>query len=186
MSTLHAVMSRSDVRGLLIRHTGAHVTDDVISAWEVGLAGFSLAECHAALVSMGPAARRATPSEVVGRCEAARDRRTDSADTGHRPIPSARHNRTDYHQQAGLRGIHAVYAQMGWKRNAEHDLARAVPCPFCRAKAGAVCGPLTRNRAGRREARDPVHRMHPSRLERAQADSAGRGAPHHPVKETSR
>ncbi|MEV6907595.1 hypothetical protein [Amycolatopsis sp. NPDC051071] len=169
MSTLHAVMSRNDVRGLLIRHTGKHLAEDVVSAWESGLAGYSLAECHRAFAALGPAARRATPSEIAGRCDAARDRTTGE------PVPvqaaaSPRATTRDYYRHAGMLGIRTVYAAMGWKRNADHDLARSVPCPFCKARAWAVCGPLSRNRAGVREMRDPVHRMHPSRLRHAQAE----------------
>ncbi|MGY6652837.1 hypothetical protein ACXIZN_11765 [Amycolatopsis sp. TRM77291] len=169
MSTLHAVMSRSDVRGLLIRHTGAHAPEDVVSAWESGLAGYSLAECHRAFAALGPAARRATPSEIAGRCDAARDRAAGEP-APVQPAASPRATSRDYYRQAGMLGIRAVYAAMGWKRNPDHDLARSVACPFCKARAWAVCGPLSRNRAGVREMRDPVHRMHPSRLRRAQAE----------------
>lgn len=169
MSTLHALMNRSDVRGLLIRHTGAHVAEDVVSAWESGLAGYSLAECHRAFVALGPAARRATPSEIAGRCDAARDRAND-VPASVQSAASPRATSRDYYRQAGMLGIRTVYAAMGWKRNADHDLARSVACPFCKARAWAVCGPLSRNRAGVREIRDPAHRMHPSRLRHAQAE----------------
>lgn len=182
MSTLYAVMSRSDVRGLLMRHTDAHVTDQLVTTWLSGLAGYSVAECHAAMTAMGTGARRATPSDVAGSCDAARDRAADPAP----PVPAfsraaappqqRRGGRTppdrDYHRQAGMRGIRAAYDLMGWQRNADHDLARSVACPFCKARAWVVCGPLTRNRAGIREPRDKTTRMHPSRLEYARAQLA--------------
>ncbi|GAA4527519.1 zinc finger domain-containing protein [Amycolatopsis samaneae] len=174
MSTIYAVMSRSDVRGLLMRHTDAHVTDELVTAWLAGLAGYSLAECHAALTAMGTTARRATPSDVAGSCDAARDRPAGHSASAAIPPQQRRPStsstattRREYHRQAGLRGIRNAYAAMGWERNPDHDLARSVPCPFCKAKAEVVCGPLSRNRAGHKEKRDPVTRMHPSRLERA-------------------
>ncbi|MDT8910913.1 hypothetical protein [Amycolatopsis sp. PS_44_ISF1] len=181
MSTMHAVMSRSDVRGLLMRHTGAQVTEELVTSWLSGLAGYSLAECHAAMSAMGPGARRITPSAVAGSCDAARDRAAGSSPPGPAAAAPARGWRPrtsgadrDYHRQAGMRGIRAAYEVMGWVRNADHDLARSVACPFCQAKAWAVCGPLSRNRAGVRELRDTATRMHPSRLESARAQLARR------------
>ncbi|WP_328604792.1 hypothetical protein OG943_32820 [Amycolatopsis sp. NBC_00345] len=177
MSTMYAVMSRSDVRGLLMRHTDAHVTNELVTSWLSGLAEYSLAECHAAMSAMGSRARRATPSDVAGSCDAARDRSAESGPPGPASagVP-AQHRRArppgpdrDYHRQAGMRGIRAAYEVMGWQRNADHDLARSVVCPFCKAKAWSVCGPLSRNRAGVRELRDKTTRMHPSRLEFARA-----------------
>ena len=178
-TTIYPVMSRSDVRGLLMRHTEAHVTDALVTSWLSGLAGYSLAECHAAMTAMGTSARRATPADVAGSCDAARDRAavhapetpafSRAADVLPRPRRAARDR--DYHRQAGMRGIHAAYELMGWARNADHDLARSVACPFCKAKAWVVCGPLSRNRAGHRETRDKLTRMHPSRLERARLEA---------------
>ncbi|WP_037365607.1 hypothetical protein [Amycolatopsis orientalis] len=183
-TTIYPVMSRSDMRGLLMRHTEAHVTDALVTSWLSGLAGYSLAECHAAMTAMGTGARRATPADVAGSCDAARDRAAASgpetpafsatADALPRPSRSAKDR--DYHRQAGMRGIRAAYELMGWKRNADHDLARSVACPFCKAKAWVVCGPLSRNRAGHREPRDKLTRMHPSRLERARAAAARQAA----------
>ncbi|WET76877.1 hypothetical protein P3102_22500 [Amycolatopsis sp. QT-25] len=180
MGTIYAVMSRSDVRGLLTRHTDTHVTDDLVTAWLSGLAGYSLTECHAAMSAMGTSARRATPSDVAGSCDAARDRSAEQAPSGpaaaSTAIPPQRGERPaterDYHRQAGMRGIRTAYEVMGWRRNPEHDLARSVECPFCKAKAWVVCGPLSRNRAGVRELRDKTTRMHPSRLEFARAQLA--------------
>jgi hypothetical protein len=179
MSTMYAVMSRSDVHGLLMRHTDAHVTNELVTSWLSGLAGYSLAECHAAMSAMGSRARRATPSDVAGSCDAARDRSAESGPPGSATASAAvpaQHRRArssgpdrDYHRQAGMRGIRAAYEVMGWQRNADHDLARSVVCPFCKAKAWSVCGPLSRNRAGVRELRDKTTRMHPSRLEFARA-----------------
>ncbi|MFD8494239.1 hypothetical protein [Amycolatopsis sp. NPDC059657] len=51
-------------------------------------------------------------------------------------------------------------------------LARTVPCPFCPARKGRRCTPLSRNRLGVRDTRDPVTRMHTSRLRRAQLTRA--------------
>src|SRR6266508_1215499 len=142
MSTIYAVMSRSDVRGLLMRHTDAHVTDDLVSAWLSGLSGYGLAECHAAMTALGTAARHATPSEIAGRCDAARDRATRPgaprlATEAPATVPTQRRtgsaDRRDYYRQAGMRGIRNAYDVMGWARNPDHDLARSVPCPFCRA-----------------------------------------------------
>lgn len=180
MSTLHAVMTRSDVRGLLMRHTTARIEEDVITVWLDGLAGYSLTECHRALAALGPAARRATPSEVAGYCEAARGRAaepTSAADEAagvpdQRPAPAPAQPAEDvqrtYHRAAGDRGRRAVYAAMNWALDADHELARTVACPFCPAKAGEVCTPLSRNRAGVEVQRARGHRMHPPRLLRAQ------------------
>lgn len=185
MSTIYAVMSRSDVRGLLLRHTDTHVTDDLVTAWLSGLAGYSLTECHTAMSAMGTSARRATPSDVAGSCDAARDRSAEpgppgpAADSAAVPPQRRGHSSTterDYHRQAGMRGIRTAYEVMGWQRNPDHDLARSVACPFCKAKAWVVCGPLSRNRAGVRELRDTTTRMHPSRLEFARAQLARQAA----------
>ena len=181
MARLYVTMSRSDVRGLLMRHTDAHVTDELVTSWLSGLAGYSLAECHAAMSAMGTAARRATPSEIAGRCDAARNRIEEAPgdpapQDQRRRTSSAREAERERHRQAGMRGIHQVYAVMGWERNADHDLARSVECPFCKARPWVVCGPLSRNRAGVRELRDPAHRMHPSRLARARKQLAHQAA----------
>ena len=184
MATLYATMSRSDVRGLLMRHTDAHVSDALITSWLSSLAGYSAAEVHSALSALGPAARRATASEIADSCDAARDRAGQhpvlpavTAPPQQRPRSvSAKEAARETHRQAGMRGIRNAYAVMGWQRNAEHDLARSVPCPFCKAATWVVCGPLTRNRAGVRELRDKTHGMHPSRLERAHRELARQSA----------
>ena len=195
MATLYATMSRSDVRGLLMRHTDAHVTDALITAWLSGLAGYSLAEVHTAMTGMGTAARHATPSEIAGRCDAARDRAAEPGRATVSTVPAQQRRRTgsakdaerEYHRQAGMRGIRNAYEVMGWARNADHDLARSVECPFCKAKPWVVCGPLSRNRAGVRVLRDKTTGMHPPRLERAKAQLARQAAtPQAPNEEDAR
>lgn len=164
MSGARTRMTRGEVRSLLSHYGRArdgHVPDDVVNAWTRALAAYSAGECHAALSSMTPAAiRSVTAAEIGGRIDAARDRAASVGAHRHAPDPAA--ERTRY-AAAGTRGIHAVYAAMGWQRVPEWDHARAVRCPFCRAAPHVLCSPLSRDRHGRRELRDPRSRMHPSR-----------------------
>lgn len=168
---MNATITRAQVRALLSGYRDAPTpAESTVDAWQAGLAGCSLPEVEAALLAVGPGgARTATPSQIVGVVEAARSRRQRSHDgeppTSPSPRPAGdRAGRSAGFVGAGARGIRAVYAAMGWARNAEHDRARTVPCPFCKAGRGQTCGPLVRNRHGQREDRDPVTRMHPSRL----------------------
>lgn len=162
-------ITRAQVRALLSGYRNAPTpAQSTVDAWQAGLAGCSLPEVEAALLALGPGgARTATPSQIVGVVEAARDRKHRSHHSeppaAPRPDPGHAGRRAGF-AAAGARGIRAVYAAMGWARNAEHDRARTVPCPFCKAARGQTCGPLVRNRHGQREDRDPVTRMHPSRL----------------------
>lgn len=170
-----ASVTRSEARALLTHYRLAGpkpITDDLVSAWARDLRGYSAGECHAALVSM--AAHRTgalTPAEITTRIDTARANPAATTPT----LPSTPRRAPQRHREragamaAGARGIRAVYAAMGWPRNADHELARRVACPFCKAARGQVCGPLVRNRQGQREERDRRTRMHPSRLAAAQA-----------------
>lgn len=167
---MNATITRAQVRALLSGYRDAPTpAESTVDAWQAGLADCSLPEVEAALLAVGPGARTATPSQIVGVVEAARSRKqhghSGAPPTSPSPRPAADHaGRRAGFVAAGARGIRAVYAAMGWARNAEHDRARTVPCPFCKAGRGQTCGPLVRNRHGQREDRDPVTRLHPSRL----------------------
>ncbi|SDC25183.1 zinc finger domain-containing protein [Actinokineospora iranica] len=162
-------LTRTEVRALLAHYrvTGlTPPTDAQVSTWLRELAGHSAGECHAALTALQAHHHgRITPDDVVRRIAAAR---AAPAATGSLApvVPIRRRDRRERAaaMAAGARGIAAVYAAMGWQRNPDHAAARRVPCPFCKARPGEVCSPLTRDRAGRREHRDRATRMHPSRL----------------------
>jgi hypothetical protein len=167
-------LTRNEVHGLLAHYRlgdGDHVSDEQVTAWLRELRGYSAAECHAALSSL-PATRvtRATPAQIACLIDRARAQpaRTGTPSSARPPAPRDR----DAAAAAGARGIAKVYAAMGWTWNADHVLARTVRCPFCKALAGQVCGPLSRDRSGKRELRDPITRMHPSRLEAARKKQA--------------
>lgn len=168
-------ITRSGVRALLAHYRlgdGDRVSDDTVTAWLRDLRGYSAGECHAALASLpGHQVRTVTPAEIVRLVDAARTRPAFTVVPGSARPALSRDRQADRarHAAAGERGIHAIYAEMGWARNPDHDLARSVPCEFCRARRGQVCGPLSRNRFGHREQRDPITRMHPSRLAAARA-----------------
>lgn len=173
-------LTRNEVHGLLAHYRlgeDGHVSDDQVTVWLRELRSYSAAECHAALSSL-PANRvtRATPAEIAGLIDRARSQpaRTGTPSSARPPGPRDRAAEA----AAGARGIAKVYAAMGWTWNADHVLARKVRCPFCKALAGQVCGPLSRNRDGKQELRNPITRMHPSRLEAArkqQANTTTRG-----------
>jgi hypothetical protein len=188
-TTPYALISSRDMRSLLMRYTAAHVTDDLVSAWFDRLSGCTAADVQEAFAGLGPAAARATPSEIADRIEAAGDRPVVTSPDVVIPLvrrPGAKaETRRDYYRQAGARGIRAVYAAMGWEHNPDRELARAVPCPFCKARTWAVCSPLSRNRAGVRELRDRATGMHPSRLDRAKKQLARTSTPR-TEQETSR
>lgn len=142
------------------------VTDDQVTTWLRELRGYTAGECHAALTAMaGHRDRPVTAAEITVRIDAAR---ANPAGPVHRTaaVPRPRDRAADRARAkaAGARGISAVYGAMGWARNPDHDQARAVMCPFCRAGRGEACAPMVRNRHGKRETRDPATRMHPSRL----------------------
>ncbi|MBP2320465.1 hypothetical protein JOF56_000850 [Kibdelosporangium banguiense] len=158
--------------------------DAIVGAWLDRLQGYSLGECEAAVLAMGPMARTATPSVIAGSIDNARDRTTrtamESPGTG---TPTAtvtslpgwqRQAQRDRHRKAGWRGIQAVYAAMGWHRDSTVDAARMWRCPFCHAAPGELCGPLSRNRAGHHEPRDRKTLMHPSRLTAGQTSETTR------------
>jgi hypothetical protein len=160
--------------------------DAIVGAWLDRLQGYSLGECEAAVLAMGPQARTATPSVIAGAIDNARDRvptpapaqSAEAPGTGQpsgtviRPLHWQRETVRERHRDAGWRGIQAVYAAMGWQRDPDTDAARGRRCPFCRAAPGVLCGPLSRNRAGLRELRDPKNHMHPSRLAAGQTSKA--------------
>jgi hypothetical protein len=147
--------------------------DAIVVAWLDRLQGYSLGECEAAVLAMGPQARTATPSVIAGSIDNARARSQPADHTPAAARSSAtvvslpqwqRETQRARHRDAGWRGIQRVYAAMGWDRNAEADHARGVPCPFCHAKPGVLCSPLSRDRAGTHEPRDRTTFLHPSRL----------------------
>ncbi|WP_158885043.1 zinc finger domain-containing protein [Amycolatopsis anabasis] len=172
-------ITREQVVTLITRyrpHQAQAPAEATVSAWLTSLAGCSYLECEAALLALGPsAARSVTPSEIAGRVEAARDR----ASAASSPQAAARRDRAAeraHFVAVGARGIRAVYEAMGWHRDPEHDRARQVRCPFCRAAPGVLCSPLSRRRDGRQEFRDPKTRMHPSRHKAARRTTAHSGA----------
>jgi hypothetical protein len=157
--------------------------DAIVVAWLDRLQGYSLGECEAAVLAMGPQARSVTPSVIAGSIDNARDRipapdappETDqTGGTVIRPLRWQRETVRERHRETGWRGIQAVYAAMGWQRDPAVDAARGRRCPFCRAAPGVLCGPLSRTRAGQRELRDPATHMHPSRLTAGQTSKASR------------
>ncbi|MGH7731806.1 MAG: zinc finger domain-containing protein [Candidatus Eiseniibacteriota bacterium] len=173
-----ASVTRSEARALLTHYRlagAAPVTDDLVTAWVRDLRGYSAGECHAALVAM--AAHRSgalTPAEITTRIDSARAHPVTPAphDPGRtRPRNRDRTGERARAEAAGARGIRAVYAAMGWEHHPDRDLALAVPCRFCRARAGQVCTPMVRNRAGQRDKRDPGSGMHHSRIAEAHAEN---------------
>jgi hypothetical protein len=147
--------------------------DAIVGAWLDRLQGYSLGECEAAILAMGPQARSATPSVIAGSIDNARARTQPAADTPATATSSStvvslpqwqRETQRARHRDAGWRGIQRVYAAMGWNRNPEADRARGVPCPFCHATPGVLCSPLSRDRSGHHEPRDRSTFLHPSRL----------------------
>jgi hypothetical protein len=164
-------ITREQVSALLHRYRSAQEgppPEPVVLAWLRRLEDYSLGECEAALLALGPNARTATPTLIAQRIDDARHQRTAATTQPATPpggnVVWMRDAVRTRHREAGWRGIQAVYAAMGWQRNPTTDAARMRPCPFCHAKPGELCGPLSRNRAGHREQRDPATRMHPSRL----------------------
>ncbi|OXM63124.1 hypothetical protein [Amycolatopsis vastitatis] len=72
-------LSRGEVIDLLTRHRGARIPSDAsVGAWQHALTGYTAAECHAALLRLGPNARHATPAEITNSVDAARDRAVDT------------------------------------------------------------------------------------------------------------
>jgi hypothetical protein len=142
--------------------------DAIVGAWLDRLQGYSLGECEAAVLAMGPQARSATPSVIAGSIDNARDRTGRPAAASSSTVVSLpqrqRETQRARHRDAGWHGIQRVYAVMGWDRDPEADHARGVPCPFCHAKPGVLCSPLSRDRTGKHEPRDQNTFLHPSRL----------------------
>jgi hypothetical protein len=174
-------LTRSEVRTLLLHYRiaedGRPIAEDVVTAWWRELRAYTAVQCQAALASIPPQrVRHATAAEVAQLAQVAALHPTDAAPSSARPplpvtpVEKARHRAR--FAAAGARGIRAVYEAMGWTRHPDTELAGTVRCPFCLAHAGRVCAPLTRTRDGRREQRDPVTRMHPSRLASARATQA--------------
>ncbi|ONI87346.1 hypothetical protein ALI22I_23275 [Saccharothrix sp. ALI-22-I] len=174
-------LTRSEVRALLLHYRiaedGRPISEDVVTAWWRELREHTAAHCQAALASIPPQrVRHATAAEVAQLAQVAALHPTDAAPGSARPplpiTPAERARQRAKFAAAGQRGIRAVYEAMGWTRHPDTELAGTVRCPFCLAHVGQVCKPLTRTRDGRREQRDPVTRMHPSRLASARATKA--------------
>lgn len=172
MSREQPTLTRSEVRALLTHYrvTGhAPPTDEQVTVWLGELRAHSAGECHAALTAMqadhhGPV----TPAAVLDRIRHARTHPSGRAVVSAVPTRRADVDR-DRTRTSGARGIRAVYAAMGWQRHPDHDAARSIRCPFCKARPGEVCSPLSRDRAGRREHRDHATLMHPSRVAAARS-----------------
>jgi hypothetical protein len=170
-STTPELLSADEVRVLLARvRPAGDPSPTTVEAWRHGLAGCTFGAVEAALLALGPNARRTTPSEIVSRIDAAQTR--TNRDVAEKPARVVQDRTTErkLHATAGARGIQRVYQVMGWRRHPDHVAARSVACPFCGARPGQVCTAMSRNRAGRMEKRDPDTWMHPSRL------TAGRAA----------
>lgn len=178
-------LTRSEVRALLLHYRIAEdgpISEDVVTAWWRALRAYTAVQCQAALASIPPQrVRHASPAEVAQLVQVAALHPSDAAPSSARPplpvTPAEKARQRAAFAAAGQRGIRAVYEAMGWQRNPDTELAGTVRCPFCLAHAGRVCKPLTRTRDGRREERDPVTRMHPSRLAAARATKAAGTTP---------
>ncbi|WP_440901837.1 zinc finger domain-containing protein, partial [Actinosynnema sp.] len=165
------VLTRSQMRALLWHYRIAgegQLPEQVVTAWWRELRGHTAAQIQTALASV-PAQRvgRVSPAEVVQLVQLAALAPEADAGSARPPLPVAEPDRVRERARfavAGQRGIRAVYEAMGWTRPPEAEEAGRVRCPYCWAHAGRVCRPITRTRDGRREDRDPVTRMHPSRL----------------------
>ncbi|MFT7836942.1 hypothetical protein Q5530_12400 [Saccharothrix sp. BKS2] len=173
-------LTRSEVRALLwhyrIAGEGQPIAEEVVTAWWRELRGSTAAQCHAALASIPPQrVRQVTAAEVAQLAQVAALHPTTAPGSTRPPLPVTPTEQARERARfavAGQRGIRAVYAAMGWARNPETELAGRVRCRFCLAHAGRICKPITRTRDGRQEERDPVTRMHPSRLADARARQA--------------
>ncbi|MER5262275.1 hypothetical protein ABTZ99_09370 [Actinosynnema sp. NPDC002837] len=173
-------LTRSEVRALLLHYRVADegpISEETVTAWWRELRGHTAAQCQAALASIpSQRVRHASPAEIAQLAQVAALHQTDVMPSSARtplPVTSAdKARQRAAFATAGQRGIRAVYEAMGWTRHPDTELAGTVRCPFCLAHAGRVCKPLTRTRDGRREERDPVTRMHPSRLTSARATKA--------------
>ena len=171
MSTVHtghpghgAGMSRDEVLILLSYVHPARLgapPDALVATWLDRLRGYSFGECEAALLVIGPHPLAAYPSTIAARIDTARIQ----------PPGPVRYGATVEARQAGRSPHHGTDPAV--------VAARRRRCPFCRAAPGAVCGPLSRNRAGQRERRDPATLLHPSRLAAAWAATG-------PTSETNR
>ncbi|XVV05356.1 hypothetical protein ACQPW3_08170 [Actinosynnema sp. CA-248983] len=175
--TTQRTVTRSEVRALLLHYRIAEdgpIAEDVVTVWWRALRAYTAVQCRAALASIPlQRVRHASPAEVTQLAQVAALHPTDAAPSSARPplpvTPAEKARQRAAFARAGQRGIRAVYEAMGWTRHPDAELAGTVRCPFCLAHRGRVCKPLTRTRDGRREHRDPVTRMHPSRLATARA-----------------
>lgn len=174
-------ITRSEVRALLLHYRiaedGRPISEDVVMAWWRELRAYTAVQCQTALASIPPQrVRHATAAEVAQLAQLAALHPSDAAPSSARPplpiTPAEKARQRAAFAAAGQRGIRAVYEAMGWQRNPDTELGGRVRCPFCLAHPGRVCKPLTRTRDGRQEDRDPVTRMHPSRLAAARATQA--------------
>ncbi|WP_026424689.1 zinc finger domain-containing protein [Actinokineospora inagensis] len=161
-------LTRSEVRALLTHYrvTGhAPPTDAAVDTWLNELRGHSAGECHAALTVLQTQHHgRIAPADVIDRIRIAR-----AHPAGRAAVPAQRRSGITRERAVAARdrGIDAVYAAMGWARTPDRDAAIGVRCPFCKANSGQACGPLSRDRLGRRERRDRLTGLHPSRLDAA-------------------
>ncbi|MBM7771753.1 hypothetical protein JOD54_001957 [Actinokineospora baliensis] len=169
-------LTRFEVRALLTHYriTGhTPPTDAQVDAWLHELRGHSAGECHAALTILQAQHHgRITPADVIDRIRIAR-----THPVTHRPVvPAQRRSGTTRERAAAARdrGIVAVYAAMGWPLSPDREEAMRARCPFCKADPGHGCGPLTRDRLGRRERRDRRTGLHPSRLDAARTGETAR------------
>lgn len=156
-------MTRVEVTGLTALMPAYHGTtprEAELRWWRDALAGYTAAECQAAILAHVKTSKNVTPTDIIGRIREARQR-TEARPGRKRDREAER----AHHAAAGLRGIAKVYAAMGWQPNPTKVAARSVACPFCHARSGEVCSPLSRNRNGHHERRDSATYMHPSRIE---------------------
>jgi hypothetical protein len=158
------VMSRAEVASVLamVAHYRGQVPGEAdVRAWRAALAGYSVGECHAAVLAAGKFTDRITPAEIIERIKAAR-RLTEARTPRRRPTDNDR----ALFAAAGRRGIAAVYAAAGWQRQDTTQATDALTrtCPACGALPGITCRRAARIRNGIRETSDLRSRAHPSRL----------------------
>jgi hypothetical protein len=158
------LMSRAEVASVLamVAHFRGQAPGEAdVRAWRSALAGYSVGECHAAVLAAGKLTDRITPPEIIERVKAAR--RLTVARTPRRRTTD---NDRALFAAAGRRGIAAVYAAAGWKRADSSRATEALGhvCSACGALPGITCRRTTRLRNGGRESRELHSRVHPSRL----------------------
>lgn len=174
------LMTRAEISGLLAmlaHHKGYVAGESDVYWWREQLAGYTNAECQAAIWALSKTDTRVSPAAIIAQIKGARPF------VGSRPLASERFLRGPRrqvdqaaHARAARRGMTAIYARTGWSRDPDQAAALSVACPIprCAAAAGVICADV-----GLPEPRDRATRVHPSRVQ------AGREAGPATAKENS-